>query len=115
MPSSVPALRVDVGHERDDTAVVQLHGELDIATSPLLQDGLRELVELLPERPLARLVFDLSDLTFTDVVGLDELLRVERQVAAFGGVVTLRRPPPLVRRVITLLKLEGRLVVAEEA
>lgn len=109
-----PLLRLGVLREDTDTVVVQLAGELDIATGPLVRARLGDLLDHLPEPPLARLVFDLHDLEFTDVAGLAVLLRVQREVAAHGGVVLLRRPSALVRRVLTLLDLQRRLVVEPE-
>lgn len=109
MPPTVPTLTIRVRIEDDDTAVVQLSGELDIATGPLLSARLGALLDGLPDRPLSRLVVDLTDLDFVDVVGLGVLLRIERQLAAVGGTVVLRRPTPLVQRVIALLNLHDRL------
>ena len=44
---------------------------------------------------------------FVDVTGLGALLEARRKVAPHGGTVVLRRPRPMVLRMLELLKLEG--------
>jgi anti-anti-sigma factor len=111
VPSPVPALRITVLREGDDVAVVRLAGELDIATGPLLKQRLQQLTTGSAEPQVRRLVLDLSELAFTDVVGLGVLLHAERELADRGGQVRLRHPAPLVRRVVRLLDLDTRLLV----
>ena len=48
-------------------------------------------------------IFDLSRLTFVDVVGLHALVRVGRAVRERGGHLILRRPCPTLRTLISVL------------
>jgi anti-sigma B factor antagonist len=62
-------LRIDVRHEAD-RVVLNLHGELDMATAPLLQEAIDN-VEL---DAAAMVVLDLQQLQFIDSTGLRILL-----------------------------------------
>src|SRR5829696_1709073 len=65
-----PSLRCDV-HQHRAAAEVIPHGELDLATTPLVEHQLRQL----REAGLRILVLDLRRVTFMDVVGLRLILR----------------------------------------
>jgi anti-anti-sigma factor len=66
------ALRVEV-HPEGDRVRVAAVGELDIATSPGLEDKLREL----QQGGVDRVLLDLRRLTFIDCAGLRSLLRAQ--------------------------------------
>jgi anti-anti-sigma factor len=66
---------------RSDVSVLRLSGELDADTAPLLHDLLADLLE----RPVPRIVVDLSDLKFCDSVGLSEFITAKQVIAARGG------------------------------
>jgi anti-anti-sigma factor len=51
-------------------------------------------------------VLDLAGLEFLDVTGLGALLEARRKLAAVGATLTLRRPRPMVVRMLTLLELD---------
>ena len=108
MATSVPALRARPGTSpAPGTACLLLSGELDLATGPLLVTALDDVLATRPQR----LVVDVRDLAFVDLVGLDALLGAQRRLAAQGGTLVLRRPTDLVRRVVGLLGLEDRLPI----
>jgi anti-sigma B factor antagonist len=70
-----------VTETRADVAVLRLSGELDADTAPKLHDLLAELLE----RPVPRIVVDLSDLKFCDSVGLSAFITAKQVIAARGG------------------------------
>jgi anti-sigma B factor antagonist len=70
-----------VTERRSDIAVLRLSGELDCDTVPTLH----ELVAELLERPVPRIVVDLSDLKFCDSVGLSAFITAKHVIAARGG------------------------------
>jgi anti-sigma B factor antagonist len=80
----------------DGGVVVQLRGELDLATAPELQ---RELLGIL-EQACSSLTLDLGELTFLDSSGLGALYRA-RQAADAGSVpLRLEAVPRHVMRVL---------------
>ena len=91
-----------VEHELVDDKVVQLRpvGELDLLTAPVLHERIGG---FLAER--ARLVVDLSRLTFLDSAGLRTLL-----LAHADGRVALRNPSPVVRQTFEVAKIADLLV-----
>ena len=85
----------------NDTMVVRVDGELDLATAPALWAAL--------ERPLAdgdQLVLDLSAVTFIDSTGLSVLLRAY-QVLGATGTLTVRGPNAQARRLFELAGVES--------
>ena len=92
-------------HTQSTTPVLELAGELDIASVP----GVRRAVEAAIADHPERVVFDLAGVTFMDSSGLSLLVlaiqRVER--------VEIRRPPPLVTRLVELTGLSSKLRVVD--
>lgn len=64
-----------------EVAVLRLSGELDADTATKLHALLAELLE----RPVPRIVVDLSDLKFCDSVGLSAFITAKQVIAARGG------------------------------
>lgn len=94
--AGVGAVRVDVA------------GELDIATAPVLRDVLRD------AQASARLVvLDLHALTFTDTAGLHVLEDRSLEALTSGKRLVLARVPAHARRVIELCGLAPALEVLE--
>ena len=83
----------------DECTVVQVSGELDIATAPQLSDHLIALI-----RDGHRIVVELTEVEFMDSSGLEVLLRCHRAAECAGTGLILRRPS---RRVVRLLELSG--------
>jgi anti-sigma B factor antagonist len=90
-------------------AELRLAGELDLATANALRARVRDLLE--PDRGVRRLVLDLAGLEFLDVTGLGVILEAQRRLAYVGGGVVLRRPRPMVVRILNLLQVEQRLTL----
>lgn len=71
------------------TVVVEVAGEIDIASSSEFEDGLTDVIR---GRDTHALVVDLSDVTFMDSNGLSALVRVlERQQRAGGALAVVTR------------------------
>ena len=91
------------------TTTVSISGELDLATAGELARGLATAVRATP--PPERLVLDVAGLDFMDAAGISAVLTAQRALAAGGGVLVLRSPNRLVRRVVKVLELEDVLPV----
>src|ERR1044071_10347862 len=89
------SLTVDT-EQRGDVVVVSVGGELDMATAPQLQDQITDLLD----RGLARLVFDLTDVSFCDSTGLSVFVRAKNSTDDAGGAVRLAAPQRGVRRIL---------------
>jgi anti-sigma B factor antagonist len=87
-----------------DRAVVQVGGEVDLATCPQLQAALAELVD----RGFHQLIVDLEQVSFLDCAGIGVLVEARRRVHRHHGSLKLVRPAPLVRRE---LEVTGRTAV----
>lgn len=87
--------------EHDDAVVVQLSGELDVATAP----PLRARISALMQTGNCRLVLDLEELTFLDASGLNVLMRAKALAVRDGGWVRLVHLRPQARRVLHLTRL----------
>jgi len=84
--------------DADDVLVLELFGELDLATCETLEAELAK-----AEQSLARkIVVDLSALQFVDSMGLQLLLDAAKRSKADGGRVAFLRPAEPVGRLLTL-------------
>lgn len=102
--NGLPPFHVSV--RRDDASlVVEVEGELDLATGPILQQRLERYQEM-PERQgsLQRIVYCLSDLRFMDATGLEALLTASEGHGPHS--ITVRGPSRQVRRVLELVGLD---------
>lgn len=96
--------------EHGETVHVELSGELDISTAPLLEDGLRRLEADGPEL----LLLDLSRLEFMDSTGLRLLIGADARARAAGRRFVLVRGNEMVQRVLHLTRLDERLEIVAE-
>lgn len=83
-----------------DRVVLRLHGELDMATSPLLDRALTTMFN----DSATSVVIDLACLTFLDSTGISMLLGAGRQAEAAGLDFLVRSPN---RPVLKALRLTG--------
>ncbi len=81
--------------------VVQLDGELDLATAPVLARSLNDWLA----HAGSEVALDLSRLRFVDVAGARALARAADLARAAGREVVVVSPAPLVARVIRLVGL----------
>jgi anti-anti-sigma factor len=79
-----------------------LHGELDMMTV----EGLRELLEQACLGDPNRVVVDLSDVPFVDVLSLSTILACADALREGGATLTVRGAAPSVRRICSLLNAE---------
>ncbi|MDX6430796.1 MAG: anti-sigma factor antagonist [Streptosporangiaceae bacterium] len=79
----------------DPWVIVEVEGELDLHTVPLLKSRLR-LAELLAEPP-PRVAIDLSRLRFCDSSGLNLLVRTWKRLRSDGGGLLLFQPTSQLR------------------
>ncbi|WP_242909577.1 STAS domain-containing protein [Actinomadura terrae] len=96
-----PASPTVLSRERRPGAiVVAIHGELDVASTPSLREGLR----IALRDPGALIVIDLSDVTFCDASGLALLVGTRRRAERDGAAVVLAAPRPQLAK---LLRVSG--------
>jgi len=74
-------MRATISDHRSDVAVLHLRGELDSDTASQLQ----EMLAYLLERPVPRIVVDVTDLKFCDSVGLSAFVTSKQVIDARGG------------------------------
>lgn len=101
-------LRVDVranGH----ATVLAVAGELDLASSPTLEEALDAVTETTPEL----LILDLSALEFMDSTGLSVLVRAHQRALEAGRRFALVKGGSQVQRLLSLTGIDDRIVVAE--
>ena len=95
----------------DGTARLELHGELDIGTTPeldaavgrVLEDGVRDLV------------LDLGPTTLLDSAGLGALVRAARAVDAEHGTMAVVSPPGSEARLVIEMTRTGSAVGLRDA
>jgi anti-sigma B factor antagonist len=74
-------MRATISDHRLDIAVLHLRGELDSDTARQLQETLAFLLE----RPVPRIVVDVTELKFCDSVGLSSFVTSKQVIDARGG------------------------------
>jgi anti-sigma B factor antagonist len=94
-------------HKVGPHTVVQVTGEVDIASAPALRDKLLALVN----RGAESLVVDLRGVTFIDSTGVGSLLRIFHRQSLLGGAAHFVADQPSVLRVFDLMQLTRRLHV----
>jgi anti-anti-sigma factor len=88
----------------DGDRLLVVSGELDVATAPLLAEGLER-----HRRRHRDVVVDLADVSFIDSSGLTLLLDAHGDAERDGWTFTIRRASPAVRRVARLAGAERML------
>jgi anti-anti-sigma factor len=84
--------------------VGSLSGELDIASTPLLREQLRDLLE-----SSSRLIIDLSAVTGADTSGLAVLVGTGHRAELLGGFLRLAAPRPEVAELLRATGLDQKL------
>ena len=87
---------VDVNSVEGET-VLALHGELDAATQPIFVNALSGVDE-----SVARIVLDLSDLTFIDCRNIGVIQKTRITAGLRGTFLELRSPNPQLFRIMEL-------------
>jgi anti-sigma B factor antagonist len=100
--------RVEVRNE-DHAAVVTVSGELDLASSPALEEELDRVVS--SQTPLV--VIDLRALEFMDSTGLSVLIRAHQRAEERGLRFGLVRGSQQVQRLLSLTGVAERLTLVD--
>ena len=95
---------------RSDVAVLRLRGELDADTATQLHSTLAELLE----RPVPRIVVDLSDLKFCDSVGLSAFITSKQVIAARGGWLSFAGANPFLLKLMETVGLSRYFAIFPE-
>lgn len=92
--------------------VLRVAGEVDIQTSPILQEHLERVLS----QGRRSIVVDLRDVTFLDSTGLSVLVAGLKRCQEAGGDMRIERPQPNVLRVLEITGLANafRLQVPED-
>jgi anti-anti-sigma factor len=106
MPSN---FRVDVSSE-DGAAVIAVAGELDLATSPALE----EQFERVMGGPATLVVIDLRELEFMDSTGLSVIIRAHQRAEQGGHRLGIVNGSRQVRRLLSLTGVADRLVIVDD-
>jgi len=91
-----------------DEVIVEVRGELDVATAPLLADVIDQLIA----EGARQLAVDLGEASFVDSTGLGTLLAAHRRMQAHQGNLVLKEPRPATRRLLEATALDTIFTVA---
>lgn len=98
-----PPLDVSVRSEGSSAWVIEVRGELDLCTGPMLKQHLEHNDPIWNDGHPRRIAYLLTGLEFIDVSGLNALLGA---VDGHGpDTITIREPSSLVRRLLELVDL----------
>jgi anti-sigma B factor antagonist len=90
-------------------AVIKVSGELDLASSPALEEEL----ERAATSDASLVVVDLRDLEFMDSTGLSVLVRAHQRAAESSHRFGLINGSPQVQRLLTLTGVADRLMLSD--
>ena len=94
-------LRLEVS-EQDGWSVMQVGGEIDVATAPRLRE---QLIKLVNEERF-RIVVDLEEVDFIDSTGLGVLIGARKRVRTHDGDVKLVCTEPRIVKVFEITGLD---------
>lgn len=101
-----PLPRLEIQRSVDSRGIeLKLTGELDLETTPELDEQLQELNGGHP----GRLLVDLSGVEFMDSTGLAAILRAQQSAVSKGHTLSLRRATGQVQRLFDLTGMTQRL------
>ncbi len=90
-----------------DRCRLMLHGELDLASAPVLEAELRDV----QARGVKQLILDLSDLQFMDSTGLTILVREHQAAEMNGHTISLGGTTPPVHRLFEVAGVLDRFTI----
>lgn len=102
-----PIMTLDMNRE-GPAPLITVRGEADLSTAHLIG----ELAEDMITRRPARLVLDLSGVTFFSAHGISTLLRIQHSAACAGVTLTLLRTAPCVTYLMAVTNTRINLEVA---
>jgi len=90
------------------TAVLSLHGDVDLVTAGEVRQALADL----RDEGITDVVIDASDVTFLDSVGISVLLSAAKRLAEEGGRLEVRSPSPAASDTLRITGLDDILNIA---
>lgn len=103
-------LQVDA-RSKEDRVVLQLSGELDLASSPILERALE--AQDVASAPL--LVLDLDELKFVDSTGLRVILLAQEKSRGRGQEFAITPGSPQVQRLLSITSVAEHMLVLASA
>ncbi len=103
-------MRATISDHRSDVAVLHLGGELDSDTTIQLQETLAYLLE----RPVPRIVVDVTDLKFCDSVGLSSFVTSKQVIDARGGWLSFAGANPFLVQLMETIGLSRYFAIFPE-
>ena len=95
---------------REGQTRIALVGELDIASTPSLEEGLTEVEGDTP----ATVILDLRRVDFIDSTGLRAVIAADERARSAGRRFVVVRGPAAVERVFSVTQLDQRLDIVED-
>jgi anti-anti-sigma factor len=89
--------------------VIAVRGELDLASSPALQEEL----DRVSASDAEMLIIDLRELDFMDSTGLSVLVRAHQRAEEHGRRLAMVKGPQQVQRLLSLTGVSDRLTVVD--
>jgi anti-sigma B factor antagonist len=102
--------RLEVRREGQAT-LITVSGELDLASSPALQEEL----DRVAGSDTALLIIDLRELDFMDSTGLSVLVRAHQRAEEQGRRLAMVKGPQQVQRLLSLTGVADRLTLVDSA
>ena len=103
-------MRATISDHRSDVAVLHLRGELDSDTA----SQLRETLAYLLERPVPRIVVDVTELKFCDSVGLSSFVTSKQVIDARGGWLSFAGANPFLVQLMETVGLSRYFAIFPE-
>ena len=103
--ASSDSLRVEV----DVNGTIIVHGDIDIAGGPILEDALRA-----AQQTNKQVIIDLRDVSFIDSSGLRSLLNASRRATEQSSHIVLREVGPEVTRLLEITGTTQRFSIESE-
>jgi len=107
---NVSPMQATVTDHRCDIAVLHLRGELDADTAATLRATLTDLLE----RPVPRIVVDLTDLKFCDSIGLSTFITSKQVITARGGWLSFAGANQFLQRLLETVGLSHYFAIFPE-
>ena len=104
-----PEILIHTRHQ-GDAAIVDVMGEVDLATAPALQSALEQAVDL----GCCCVIANLDDTRYIDSTGVRVLLSVHRRAERHHIPFVLASPGPMVQRILTMVGLDTVIPVYPE-
>jgi anti-sigma B factor antagonist len=92
-----------------EATVIAVSGELDLASSPALQEEL----DRVAASDATLLIIDLRDLDFMDSTGLSVLVRAHQRIEEQGRQLAMVKGPQQVQRLLSLTGVADRLTLVD--